>query len=60
MKTTLKQLTLVAGLFAASTLQAQVPNIQFRAEDALSGFPANIHMGEAAGVARNSEGKIYV
>lgn len=29
-------------------------------EDALSGFPAGIHLGEAVGVARNSAGEIFV
>src|SRR5690606_20854714 len=52
---TLALLTLVAGGGLA-----QVPEISYRAEDALSGFPNDIHMGEAAGVARNSDGDIYV
>ncbi|MEX2048039.1 MAG: 6-bladed beta-propeller [Gemmatimonadota bacterium] len=51
-----------ASLVAAPALsaQARVPEIQFSAVDALSGFPANIHLGEVAGVARNSRGEIYV
>ena len=56
-----KQLLLfIAGLVATATIQAQVPQIRYQAVDALSGFPADIHMGEAAGVARNSSGEIFV
>jgi hypothetical protein len=52
----------VATLVAAPSLsaQARVPEIQFAAVDALSGFPAQIHLGEVAGVARNSRNEIYV
>lgn len=52
----------VAGLAAAPSLSAQagVPQIAYDAVDALSGFPADIHLGEAAGVARNSRGEIFV
>lgn len=52
----------VAALVAAPSLsaQARVPEIQYTAVDALSGFPAQIHLGEAAGVARNSRNEIYV
>ena len=53
---------LAAGIAAAVALplQAQVPEIQYRAVDALSGFPDDIHLGEAAGVARNAAGEIFV
>ncbi|HSH75715.1 MAG TPA: 6-bladed beta-propeller [Longimicrobiales bacterium] len=57
------QLVLVAvGLAAATTLSAQTnaPQIQFTAEDALGSFPDDIHLGEVAGVARNSRDEIYV
>ncbi len=51
-----------AALAAAPSLsaQARVPEIQYTAVDALSGFPAQIHLGEAAGVARNSRNDIFV
>jgi len=50
------------GLAFASAVSAQTnaPAIQYEAEDALSGFPNDIHLGEAAGVARNSAGEIFV
>jgi hypothetical protein len=50
------------GLAVAGGASAQnnVPAIPIQAEDALSGFPNDIHLGEAAGVARNSRGEIYV
>ena len=57
------QLALVAvGLAAASALQAQTraPEIPFQAVDALGGFPDDIHLGEVAGVARNSRNEIFV
>ncbi len=51
----------VAALVGATSLSAQnAPQIQFTAVDALSGFPATIHVGEVAGVARNSRNEIYV
>lgn len=49
----------VAALVAAPSLSAQA-QIQYTAVDALSGFPDVIHLGEVAGVARNSRGEIYV
>ena len=54
---------LVVAWFASAGVvpaQAQVPQIQYRAVDALSDFPDDIHLGEAAGVARNSDGEIFV
>jgi len=57
------QLALVAvGLAAASALQAQTraPEIPFQAVDALGGFPDDVHLGEVAGVARNSRNEIFV
>jgi sugar lactone lactonase YvrE len=51
----------VVALVAASEVSAQnVPQIQYTAVDALSGFPAAIHLGEVAGVARNSRNEIFV
>ncbi len=60
MKHSIRILTLVTGLTVASSLAAQIPEIQFQSVDALSGFPPNIHLGEAAGVARNASGEIFV
>ena len=59
----MQRLLVVAGFVAAGVLPAQaqrIPQIQYTAEDALSRFPDDIHMGEAAGVARNSDGEIFV
>ncbi|MDH3205051.1 MAG: hypothetical protein OEO79_00485 [Gemmatimonadota bacterium] len=55
-------LTAIVGLAAAGAVSAQTnaPAIRYQAEDALSGFPNDIHLGEAAGVARNSAGEIFV
>lgn len=52
----------IAGFLAAGALPAgaQVPDIPYTAVDALSDFPDDIHLGEAAGVARNSRGEIFV
>jgi DNA-binding beta-propeller fold protein YncE len=49
-------------LFAAITARAQVsvPEISFDSAANLLKFPDNIHMGEAAGVATNSKGDIFV
>ena len=56
------KLLAVAALVAAPSLSAQArpPEIQYTAVDALGGFPAQIHLGEVAGVARNSRNEIYV
>ena len=53
---------LIAAVLAFSgTLSAQLnfPEIPFDAEEPLT-FPENIHLGEAAGVATNSNGDIFV
>jgi hypothetical protein len=52
----------VGGLVAATAVsgQARAPEIPFEAVDALGGFPDDIHLGEVAGVARNSRNEIYV
>src|SRR5580765_438459 len=49
------------ALIAGVTLTAQfaVPEIAFDSTDPLK-FPANIHLGEAAGVATNSKGDVFV
>ncbi|MCH7933674.1 MAG: 6-bladed beta-propeller [Gemmatimonadetes bacterium] len=62
MKRSVQLLLVVAGFTAAAAVpaRAQIPQIQYQAEDALSGFPDDIHLGEAAGVARNSDGDIFV
>jgi DNA-binding beta-propeller fold protein YncE len=54
----------VAALFAGVSLavlsaQFAVPEIPFDSSDPLK-FPANIHLGEAAGVATNSKGDVFV
>jgi DNA-binding beta-propeller fold protein YncE len=48
---------LLAGLPAAA--QFAVPEIRFESADVLK-FPDNIHLGEAAGVATNSKGDVFV
>jgi hypothetical protein len=62
MKPFLSVLLLAATVPLGSTLSAQLnfADIPYTAVDALSGFPANIHLGEAAGVATNSRGDIFV
>jgi DNA-binding beta-propeller fold protein YncE len=63
MKQSMQLFLVVAGFVAAGAIPAQaqrIPQIQYRAVDALSDFPNDIHMGEAAGVARNSDGEIFV
>jgi DNA-binding beta-propeller fold protein YncE len=55
---------LVAGALAvtATVLSAQltIPEVQFDSNADLLKFPADIHLGEAAGVATNSKGDIFV
>jgi DNA-binding beta-propeller fold protein YncE len=55
-------LLVAAGLAVSSAVSAQsnAPAIPIRAEDALSGFPNDVYIGEAAGVARNSKGEIFL
>lgn len=62
MRRSMHYVIVAAGLAAATTVAAQTsaPAIPYRAEDALSGFPEDIYLGEAAGVARNSKGEIFV
>lgn len=61
MKRSLQRLLVAAALASAVALSAQVsiPEIPFDASDPLA-LPDNIHLGEAAGVATNSKGEIFV
>src|SRR6266571_5092098 len=54
----MKQL-LAAALFAGS-LFAQVPEIPFDSAPNFLKLPEHIHLGEAAGVATNSKGNLFV
>src|SRR5450759_2246936 len=58
------QLWLVGAALACGTAlvsaQLSIPEIAFDSNADLLKFPANIHMGEAAGVATNSKGDIYL
>lgn len=62
MRRSVQFMVVALGMAAASAVAAQsdVPEIRYEAEDALSGFPNDIHLGEVAGVARTSRGEIYV
>ena len=55
---------LVAGALAASaavlSAQLSIPELQFDSNADLLKFPADTHMGEAAGVATNSKGDIFL
>lgn len=51
--------TFIGAALAAGSLCAQAPEITFDSGDFLK-MPAHIYMGEAAGVATNSKGHIYV
>jgi DNA-binding beta-propeller fold protein YncE len=51
---------LACALLGAATASAQVPNIPFDGNINLLKPPANIHLGEAAGVATDSKGNIFV
>lgn len=51
---------IVVGLAAAWVVPAAAQEITYEASDALSGFPDDVYLGEAAGVARNSAGEIFV
>lgn len=59
MKTSL-QILLGAALLGGIPVGAQVPQIAFDSVVDPLKFPDNIHMGEAAGVATNSKGDIFV
>jgi len=55
---------LLAGAIAVTTTvlsaQLSIPEMQFDSNPDLLKFPADIHMGEAAGVATNSKGDIFL
>ncbi len=55
-----KILCVSIALLAGSLLFAQAPEIPFDSAANLLKLPANIHLGEAAGVATNSKGNIFV
>ena len=50
----------VVGAGALLSAQFAVPEIQFDSAPDLLKFPENIHLGEAAGVATNSKGDVFV
>jgi hypothetical protein len=50
----------LAATAAVVSAQLTVPEIQFDANADLLKFPDNIHMGEAAGVATNSKGDVFL
>ena len=58
------QLCMIAAALAATaaiaSAQLSVPEIQFDSNADLLKFPENIHMGEAAGVATNSKGDVFL
>jgi DNA-binding beta-propeller fold protein YncE len=56
------QIVLAAALLSGMPVGAQssVPEISFDSAAEPLKFPANIHMGEAAGVATNSKGDVFV
>src|SRR3954467_12897935 len=61
MTRSLKLFTAAAALaFGASIAAQNVPEIPYEANADLLKLPENIHMGEAAGVATNSKGHIFV
>jgi DNA-binding beta-propeller fold protein YncE len=51
---------LSAGLFASGLLLAQVPEIPFDSAPNLLKLPAGLYLGEAAGVATDSKGNLFV
>ena len=53
-------LALAATLVAGIPVAAQTPEIAFDSVADPLKFPDNIHLGEAAGVARNSKGDVFV
>src|ERR1700682_1629837 len=62
MKRAVHMFLAAAALAFGASLAAQtsVPDIPFDANADLLKFPDNIHLGEAAGVATNSKGHIFV
>src|SRR5436190_19838988 len=60
MKRAFQILIAIAGCAAPLLAQSSAPEIAFDANADLLKFPDNIHLGEAAGVATNSKGHIFV
>lgn len=54
------QLVFAAAALAAVQLPGQVPEIAYDSAPNLLKLPANLYLGEAAGVATNSKGNIFV
>ena len=54
------KLCLAAALLSRGVIPAQVPEIPFDGNISFLRLPANIHLGEAAGVATNSKGNLFV
>jgi NHL repeat len=55
-----KRLYISLALFCRGALLAQVPEIPFDSAPNLLKLPPNLHLGEAAGVATNSKGHLFV
>ena len=51
---------LTLALLVGASLHGQTPAIEFDSSPNFLKFPANIHLGEAAGVATDSKGNIFV
>ena len=60
MKRALQILIAVAGCAASLVAQSSAPEIAYDANADLLKLPDSIHLGEAAGVATNSKGHIFV
>src|SRR5262245_28753853 len=52
--------TLLSTMLLAGSLYAQVPELAFDSAADFLKLPAQIHLGEAAGVATNSRGNLFV
>jgi DNA-binding beta-propeller fold protein YncE len=55
-----QSLALAAALLASGSLLAQIPEIPYESAPNLLKLPAQLYLGEAAGVATNSRGSIFV
>jgi len=56
----LLQISLATAALGLTLLQAQIPEIPYDSAPDLLKLPAHIYLGEAAGVASNSRGNIFV
>jgi hypothetical protein len=52
--------TFTLAVLSCSLMFAQVPEIKFDSSLSFLKLPANVHLGEAAGVATNSKGNVFV